>query len=96
MNILITGSAHGIGAATARQFAQAGHHVGIFDIDAAGAQALATQLGNNAISGVLDVCSESDCCARVNLSKSNCRVIWINYRSMSMAFYSAVTKYGLI
>lgn len=60
MNILITGSAHGIGAATARQFAQAGHHVGIFDIDAAGAQALATQLGKNAISGVLDVCSESD------------------------------------
>ena len=41
MNILITGSAHGIGAATARQFAQVGHHVGVFDIDATGAQALA-------------------------------------------------------
>lgn len=60
MNILITGSAHGIGAATARQFAQVGHHVGVFDIDATGAQALATQLGDNAISGAMDVCSASD------------------------------------
>ena len=60
MNILITGSAQGIGAATARLCAQAGHRVGIFDIDTAGAAAIATDLGERAIAGKLDVSSADD------------------------------------
>ena len=60
MNILITGSAQGIGAATARLCVQTGHRVGIFDIDAARAKALADELGEHAISGKLDVSSADD------------------------------------
>ena len=60
MNILITGSAQGIGRATARLCAQAGHHVGIFDIDDAGARALADELGAGALSGRLDVTRAQD------------------------------------
>ena len=55
MNILITGAANGIGAATARACVQAGHRVGIFDIDALGAAHLACELGESALSGELDV-----------------------------------------
>lgn len=60
MNILITGSAQGIGAATARLCVQTGHRVGIFDIDAARAKALADELGEHAISGKLDVSLADD------------------------------------
>lgn len=60
MNILITGSAQGIGAATARLCAQAGHNVGIFDIDATGAAKLANELGASALAGKLDVSSADD------------------------------------
>ncbi len=60
MNILITGAANGIGAATARLCIQAGHHVGIFDIDERGAEHLATQLGDRAHFGKLDVSQADD------------------------------------
>lgn len=60
MNILITGAAHGIGCATARLCAQAGHRVGLFDIDRASADALAAELGESALSGILDVSSAQD------------------------------------
>ena len=55
MNILITGAANGIGAATARACVQAGHRVGILDIDALGAERLASELGESVLSGELDV-----------------------------------------
>ena len=55
MNIIITGAANGIGAATARACVQAGHHVGVFDIDGFGAERLASELGELALSGELDV-----------------------------------------
>ncbi|MGH8160244.1 MAG: SDR family oxidoreductase [Rhodanobacter sp.] len=53
--LLITGAASGIGAATARQAIKAGDKVAIADIDAAGAQALARELGERALAITLDV-----------------------------------------
>lgn len=45
---LITGAASGIGAACARSFAAAGAHVTVADLDAAGAEALAAEIGGTA------------------------------------------------
>ncbi|UDY24553.1 SDR family oxidoreductase [Nocardioides sp. Kera G14] len=59
--VLVSGSANGIGAATVRRFAAAGWFVGIYDIDAAGAERLADELNaerpGSAVAGRLDVTS---------------------------------------
>ena len=54
-SIFISGAAQGIGAAIARLFYQQGYKVGIYDLNEALAQELATQLGGNAKAGKLDV-----------------------------------------
>ena len=54
-SIFISGAAQGIGAAIARLFYQQGYKVGIYDLNEALAQELATQLGANAKAGKLDV-----------------------------------------
>ncbi|MGE8496037.1 MAG: SDR family oxidoreductase [Pseudomonas sp.] len=54
-NILITGAASGIGAATARLFHARGWQVGLVDIDQAGLAALSAELGG-AWHASLDVC----------------------------------------
>ena len=46
--VLITGAAHGIGAATARVFAAGGDRVVVADIDDAAARAVADELGDSA------------------------------------------------
>lgn len=55
-SIFISGAAQGIGAAIAKLFYQHGYRVGIFDTDLPRAQALAEQLGDRALAGLLDVC----------------------------------------
>lgn len=54
-NVFITGAAQGIGLAIARYFYQHGYKVGIFDLNLAKAQSVATQLGERAYAGYLDV-----------------------------------------
>ncbi|MDF2446501.1 MAG: short-chain dehydrogenase [Moraxellaceae bacterium] len=55
-SIFITGAAAGIGAATARRFAAEGWFVGLFDVDVAGVERLAAELGAaRTIAGRLDV-----------------------------------------
>ncbi len=54
-SILISGAAQGIGSEIARVFYQHGYKVGIYDIDLAGAEKLAQELGQNAKAGYLDV-----------------------------------------
>lgn len=55
-SIFITGAAAGIGQTTARLFAGKGWFVGLYDVDLAGVEALASELGaSNAIAGKLDV-----------------------------------------
>jgi NAD(P)-dependent dehydrogenase (short-subunit alcohol dehydrogenase family) len=55
-SIFITGAAAGIGRATAELFAQRGWFVGLYDIDEAGARALAAKLGpGNSCAARLDV-----------------------------------------
>jgi NAD(P)-dependent dehydrogenase (short-subunit alcohol dehydrogenase family) len=55
-SIFITGAAAGIGRATAILFASRGWYVGLFDVDQAGVEGLARQLGDaNALAGKLDV-----------------------------------------
>lgn len=53
--VAVTGGAHGIGRAIAREFAQAGARVSIGDLDEEAAQALAAELGGGAVGLALDV-----------------------------------------
>jgi NAD(P)-dependent dehydrogenase (short-subunit alcohol dehydrogenase family) len=54
--VLISGAAAGIGRATAERFAHGGWFVGVFDIDARGAAAVAAALApGSAVAGELDV-----------------------------------------
>jgi len=55
-SVFISGAAAGIGKATAELFAERGHFVGIYDLDADAAHAAARALGpHRAVSGALDV-----------------------------------------
>ena len=54
-SVAVTGGAHGIGRAIARQFAGAGARVALGDLDGEAAQRLADELGGGAISVALDV-----------------------------------------
>jgi NAD(P)-dependent dehydrogenase (short-subunit alcohol dehydrogenase family) len=55
LSVAVTGGAHGIGRAIARQFASAGARVAVGDIDAAAAGELAGALGERAVGLWLDV-----------------------------------------
>ena len=58
--IFVTGAASGIGRACAEVFARRGWFVGLYDVDADGAEAVAATLGKgNAVAGALDV-SDAD------------------------------------
>ena len=55
-SIFITGAASGIGAETARFFAAKGWFIGLFDVNAAGLDTVAGEIGSeNCITGVFDV-----------------------------------------
>ncbi|TPL54289.1 SDR family oxidoreductase [Mesorhizobium sp. B2-4-6] len=58
--ILVTGAASGIGAATARLAASAGHKVVLADINEAGARAVAAETGRDASARHLDIRSEEN------------------------------------
>lgn len=58
--VLITGGGAGLGAAMARRFAEAGWTPIIADRDEARAQAVAEEIGGDAVALVMDVTSESD------------------------------------
>ncbi|MEE4638942.1 MAG: SDR family NAD(P)-dependent oxidoreductase [Wenzhouxiangella sp.] len=58
--VLITGGGAGLGAAMARSFAAAGWTPIIADLDGARAQAVAEEIGGDALALVMDVTSESD------------------------------------
>ncbi|MEZ4700058.1 MAG: SDR family oxidoreductase [Rhodothermales bacterium] len=59
-SIFITGAAAGIGKATAELFAARGWFVGLYDIDRAGVEDLAAQLGSDrCCAGPADVCEEA-------------------------------------
>lgn len=59
-SIFITGAAAGIGAATARLFHGHGWLVGLYDIDQAGVERLAGELGGHIVTGRLDVSKAED------------------------------------
>lgn len=56
--MFVTGAASGIGRATAHLFARRGFLVGCYDVDVEGAKATATQIGERAVHGRLDVTNE--------------------------------------
>ena len=59
--VFITGAAAGIGAATARRFAANGWFVGLFDVDLAGVERLAAELGaERTLAGRLDVTRDAE------------------------------------
>jgi 3alpha(or 20beta)-hydroxysteroid dehydrogenase len=65
---IVTGAAGGIGAETARRFAAEGASLVLTDADGSGAELLAGELGERAISQPHDVASESDWQAVVALA----------------------------
>ena len=61
-NIFITGAAGGFGRAVARLFASHGYFIGLFDINAAGLEEIAAELGpENCCHQTLDVTDPDDC-----------------------------------
>jgi NAD(P)-dependent dehydrogenase (short-subunit alcohol dehydrogenase family) len=63
-DVVITGGAHGIGAALARRFAHAGHAVAVLDRDLAAAEALAAEIaagGGRSIGIGCDVTAPEEC-----------------------------------
>jgi NAD(P)-dependent dehydrogenase (short-subunit alcohol dehydrogenase family) len=63
VSVVITGGASGIGAATARRIVAAGGHVGLADVNAAGAAALAKELGARAVAAACDTLDEGQVAA---------------------------------
>lgn len=59
LSVIITGGASGIGAATARKVVATGGHVGLIDINADGAAALAGELGPKAAVAIADTLDEA-------------------------------------
>lgn len=57
--VVVTGGASGIGRETARQLAGEGAHVAVVDVDLAGAEAVAAELGGRSIAVHADVGDES-------------------------------------
>ncbi len=63
-NVVITGAAHGIGAALAGRFARAGHSIAVLDLDAHAAGGRAKQIeddGGTALALGCDVTASSEC-----------------------------------
>ena len=63
---LITGAASGLGAATARRFAEQGANVVVLDRDQDRALEFAATLGDNAIAVAADITSEEEVSAAIN------------------------------
>ena len=66
---LITGAASGLGAATARRFADLGANVVVLDRDGDRAAEFAAQLGTNAIAAAADITSEDEVSAAVQATQ---------------------------
>jgi short-subunit dehydrogenase len=56
---IVTGGAHGIGAAICRHAARAGYRVGVLDLQQAACDALAAELGNGSVGLAADVTNEA-------------------------------------
>jgi NAD(P)-dependent dehydrogenase (short-subunit alcohol dehydrogenase family) len=67
--VLVTGGGSGLGAASARRFAHAGAQVVLADVNAAGAEAIAKELGAAAVFVQTDVCDEAQVRAAVDAAK---------------------------
>ncbi|MDX8356396.1 SDR family NAD(P)-dependent oxidoreductase [Sphingopyxis terrae] len=67
---IITGAAHGLGAATAKRFVEEGARVVVTDIDFEGAQEVAQALGDRACALMLDVREEEQWLAAIELARS--------------------------
>lgn len=67
---LVSGAGSGLGAATARMLVAAGGRVVIADIDRQAGQALAAELGENALFACTDVSDEAAAQAAVDLARS--------------------------
>ncbi len=67
---IVTGGAGGLGAATARLFAEVGVGVAVFDRDREGAESLARELGARAVAVAGDVTDDADVGAAIDAARS--------------------------
>ncbi len=80
--VLVTGGASGIGAAIARAAAAHGHRVLIADIDVAGAERVAQDIGERAQSVALDITSDAQWSAALDLA-------WAQYGRLDVLINNA-------
>lgn len=92
---LVTGAASGLGAATARRFAEGGANVVVLDQNQDRAQDFATQLGENAIAVAADVTSEEAVSAAISATheRFGSLQILVNCAGIAMALRTS-TKNG--
>jgi 3(or 17)beta-hydroxysteroid dehydrogenase len=100
---LVTGGASGLGAAIVRRFVAEGAKVVIADIDTAGGQALATELGAAARFQALDVTSEESwaaalaTCDRLDVLVNNAGITTVgSIESLSLADFRTMLDIDLI
>lgn len=77
---LVTGAAGGIGAATARRLAEAGYSVCVSDLDLAGCQRVAEEIGRGAWARQLDVTDHEQCRAAATevVERGSGLDLWVN------------------
>jgi NAD(P)-dependent dehydrogenase (short-subunit alcohol dehydrogenase family) len=92
---LVTGAASGLGAATARRFAEGGANVVVLDQNQDRAQDFAAQLGENAIAVAADVTSEEAVSAAISATheRFGSLQILVNCAGIAMALRTS-TKNG--
>ena len=68
-SVAVTGGANGIGRSIAQHFARAGARVAIGDLDAEGAQSVASEIGDRAVGAPLDVSDRDAFAAFLDLAE---------------------------
>ena len=91
---LITGAASGLGAATARRFAEAGANVVVLDRDEARALEFSATLGDNVIAAAADITSEEEVSAAIQATheRFGSLQILVNCAGIAMALRTTSKK----